>query len=225
MNWSGLIELIKEIMLQKMHQVSSSQKRKRYGILGGTFDPVHIGHLILAHEAMFQLELDSVLWVLTPYSPHKDFNRISDIRIRLDLLDAALRDNQDFCISDVDIVRPPPHYAVDTLQILRFEFPEAVFIYLMGGDSLRDLPSWRDPEKLLSLTDEVGVMGRPGYFIDLGELEMKLPEIQGKVHWIDAPKLEISSSQIREKIKKNQAYRYYLHPAVYKMICESGLYR
>jgi nicotinate-nucleotide adenylyltransferase len=199
--------------------------KPRYGIFGGTFDPVHIGHLILAQESLIQLGLDYVIWVLTPHSPHKDFNRITDIQVRLKLLKAALQDNPKFEISFVDVHRPPPHYAVDSLRKMREDFPASQFIYLIGGDSLRDLPSWHNPKQLLLLIDELGVMRRPGDAIDLNKLEAELPGIQAKIKWIDAPQFDISSSLVRSKIRSGQSGRYYLHPRVYQIICDLSLYQ
>jgi nicotinate-nucleotide adenylyltransferase len=200
-------------------------KGARYGIFGGTFDPVHIGHLILAEEALDKLRLEKVIWVLTPYSPLKDARQITAVQVRLRLLEAALQEDQRFSISHVDIDREPPHYAVDTLLALRAEYPDSQLVFLMGGDSLRDLPAWRDPLRLLELTDALGVMHRPGFELNLAELEAKLPGVQAKIQWINAPRLEIASSQIRMRIQSGHSFRYFLHPAVYKLICKLGLYQ
>lgn len=199
-------------------------EKKRYGIFGGTFDPVHIGHLILAEEALSQLNLDQVLWVLTPFSPHKVPEQITPTHIRLKLLQAAIEDNPSFVLSTVDMDREPPHYAVDTLRILRAQIANSHLVYLIGGDSLGDLPRWHQPHLLLELTDELGVMRRPGYPIHMDRLEKELPGIKNKIAWIEAPCLEISSSQIRKKIQSGQAFRYYLHPRVYFLIKEHGFY-
>ncbi len=108
----------------------------KLGIFGGTFDPPHLGHLILAAEAQSQLALDSVLWVLTADPPHKSGQAISAWPTRLELLQAATRQDQGFTISRVDIDRPPPHYAFETVRLLKQEYPQAELFYLMGGDEL-----------------------------------------------------------------------------------------
>ena len=106
----------------------------RLGVFGGTFDPPHIGHLILAAEALDQLQLDKVLWLLTPFPPHKISQSITPLLQRLQMLQAALVDEPRFELSRLDIDRPPLHYAVDTLALLRQNVPSAQLVYLMGED-------------------------------------------------------------------------------------------
>jgi nicotinate-nucleotide adenylyltransferase len=197
----------------------------RLGIFGGTFDPPHIGHLILASEAQAQLELDRVLWVLTPQPPHKLDQAVSPIGIRFDLLQAALIGDPGFEISQVDIDRSPPHYAVETVRLLHKRFPKDRLVYLMGGDSLDDLTTWHSPQEFVMECDEIGVMVRPGRRVDLDELEQQLPGVRERVRFLKAPKLEISSSQLRQKIFDGGAYRYYLPPAVLELIEQRSLYR
>ena len=114
----------------------------RLGIFGGTFDPPHLGHLILAEEARYQLNLDRILWLLPPVSPLKTDAVISPLEQRLELLEAALQDNPYFEVSRIDIDRPQPHYAFESVKILKDEYPGEQLVYLIGGDSLEDLPSW-----------------------------------------------------------------------------------
>lgn len=197
----------------------------RVGVFGGTFDPPHIGHLILAAEGYVQLGLDRLLWVLTPDPPHKQGWPISPLERRLELLQASLAGNPAFELSRVDIDRPPPHYALDTLRLLAGEYPGADLVYLIGGDSLRDLPAWRRPQELLETVRELGVMRRPGARVDLSALEQQLPGVTAKVHFYEAPLLEISSSEIRRKVAAGGHYRYYLPPAVYEIIQKQGMYR
>ncbi len=147
----------------------------RLGIFGGTFDPPHVGHLILATEAQYQLQLERVLWVLTPYPPHKAGQSISPVDERFELLSASLEGNPDFELSRVDLDRPPPHYAVDTVALLRKTYPAAELVYLMGGNSLADLPTWHTPQAFVQACDEIGVMQRPGRAYNLPDLEVILP--------------------------------------------------
>jgi nicotinate-nucleotide adenylyltransferase len=197
----------------------------RLGIFGGTFDPPHIGHLILAAEASYQLQLDKVLWVLTPVPPHKSERAITPLADRLDLLAAALIDSPDFAISRIDIDRPPPLYAADSVRLLKEKFPEFKMVYLMGGDSLSALPSWHSPQQFVGVCDQVGVMFRPGQHVDMDALEAKLPGVTGKVQFIEAPLLEISSSQIRRRVAQGRPFRYYLPATVYKIVHERSLYQ
>ena len=197
----------------------------RIGIFGGTFDPPHLGHLILAAEAHYQLALDRLLWVLTPIPPHKLNQAITNADIRLELVQIAIADNPAFELSRVDLDRPGPHYAVDTVRNLRDQFPGAEMFYLIGGDSLHDLPAWHLPQELVDEVDVLGVMRRPGDAVDLTSLENKLPGITAKTCFIDAPLLEISASQIRKRIREAQPFRYYLPPQVFQLIRDLHLYK
>ena len=197
----------------------------RIGIFGGTFDPPHVGHLILAEECRTQLKLDRLLWVVTDNPPHKRYVSISPIEDRVKLVEKAISGNRDFVLSRVDIDRPTPHFAIDTVNILKKENPTAEFFYLMGGDSLHDLPTWNRPQDFIANCDGIGVMRRHADQVDLASLEKVLPGISGKVLIVDAPILEISSKQIRQRITEDQGFRYYLRDAVYKAVLELGLYK
>lgn len=196
----------------------------RLGIFGGTFDPPHIAHLVLAAEAVHQLKLDKVLWVLTPAPPHKLGQQITALAQRLELLQIALGDDPLFELSWVEIDRPPPHYAVDTMHLLAGQNPGAELIYLMGGDSLRDLPSWRQPQAFVRACKAIGVMHRPGAMARLDEVEIQIPGITSKVRWIVLPLLEISSSDIRLRAAEHRPFRYFLTPAVYEKIIRDHIY-
>jgi len=197
----------------------------RLGIFGGTFDPPHLGHLILAAEASAQLGLERVLWVLTPYPPHKVNQPITLLEDRLDLLMAALDDDPAFELSRVDIDRPAPHYAIDTLSLLREQYPQAMLVYLMGGDSLVDLPLWHRPGDFVQGCDEIGVMLRPGHAMNLDILEARLPGLRARARLVRAPLLEISSSDVRRRIAQGQPFRYLLTDSVYQLVNQRQLYR
>jgi len=197
----------------------------RLGIFGGTFDPPHLGHLILAAEAQAQLGLERVLWVLTPIPPHKAEQPITPLSIRFDLLSAALSDDPDFELCRVDIDRPPPHYAVDTVDLLRAQYPQARLVYLMGGDSLSDLPLWHRPAEFVRACDEIGVMLRPGHAMNLDVLDARLPGLRARARLVRAPLLEISSSDLRRRIALGQPYRYFLSQPVYSLVTSRHLYQ
>lgn len=197
----------------------------KVGIFGGTFDPPHVGHLVLAAEASDQLQLDRVLWVLTPSPPHKPEQPVTDVDLRLEMLQAAIAGEHAFQLSRVDIDRPAPYYARDTMRLLQNEHPGDRLIYLMGGDSLRDLPDWHQPQEFLDECSAIGVMLRPGAQIDLPALEKSLPGISDKVRLIGTPLLEISSTDIRKRVAQERHYRYFLPGAVYRIIDQKGLYR
>lgn len=195
------------------------------GVLGGTFDPPHIAHLVLASEAQVQLSLERVLWVLTPDPPHKPDQIITPLAIRTEMVQAAIHDNPVFEFCGVDIDRDPPYYAADTMLLLRERYPEALLTYLMGADSLRDLAKWHQPELFIQLCDSVGVMRRPGVKIDLGRLKTRFPQLTSKIRLIDVPMLEFSSSEIRKRIAQGGAYRYFLPEEIYRLVLKYHLYR
>jgi nicotinate-nucleotide adenylyltransferase len=197
----------------------------RLGVFGGTFDPPHLGHLILAAEAADQLALDRVLWVLTPNSPFKQGTGISPLEVRLELLQAAIADLPGHVFSDVEIRRPAPQYALDTILQLKQDYPGDALIYLVGGDSLRDLPRWHRPQELLEALDGLGVMRRQGARIDLPRLEGLLPGLTAKLLWVNAPLIQISASDIRQRLRQGRAYRFFVPEKVYQIIESRKLYR
>ncbi len=199
-------------------------KKGRIGIFGGTFDPPHLGHLILACEIRAQLKLDRLLWVLTPTPPHKLNRKITALENRLEMVHLAIDDNPFFELSKVEIEREGPHYTIDTLHTIQKENPSANLVYLMGGDSLRNLPSWHRPEDIIFACHEIGVMRRPGDLIDLSKLDQVLPSLRAKLRYVDAPLLEIASREIRRRAAAGLPIRYYLPDAVYHYIQENKLY-
>lgn len=202
-----------------------SGRRKRLGIFGGTFDPPHVGHLILAMEAYDQLHLDRVLWVLEPNPPHKAGKKLTPIDIRIEMVQAAIDEDEKFELSRVDIDRPGPHFVVDTMRLLRQQYPKEDLVFLMGGDSLRNLPTWLEPESFIQACDRLGVMRRPGEVINMRVIEERLPGISQKIEFIDAPLLEISSNQIRSLVSQKKPYRYYLPIDIFQTIKAKNLYQ
>ena len=197
----------------------------RIGIFGGTFDPPHLGHLILAAEAHFQLELDRLLWVLTPVPPHKMGRVITSPDDRLAMVEAAISKDARFEISTVEIDREGPHYAIDTVQLLREEHPKDELIYLVGGDSLQQLNTWHRPIDFIQACDALGVMHRPDNPLDMGQLESQAPGITAKIQFLEAPLLEISSRVLRRRINQGEPYQYYLPQEVITVIEARKLYR
>jgi nicotinate-nucleotide adenylyltransferase len=137
----------------------------------------------------------------------------------------AIADDPQFEISSVELDRPGPHYALDTVQILAGQNPGVNLVYLMGGDSLRDLPDWHRPTDFISACHLIGVMRRPGDAVELGVLEESLPGLTAKVRFVDAPLLEIAAHEIRNRIADGRPFRYFLPERVYKYIDSHGLYR
>jgi nicotinate-nucleotide adenylyltransferase len=197
---------------------------EKIGIFGGTFDPPHLGHLILAAEAQDQLKLSRVLWVLTPVPPHKLDQAITVLEYRLAMTQLMLDDYPQFELSRAEIDRPGPHYMLDTVQVIKNQFPDAELVLLIGGDSLRELRTWYRPAELLDVCHGLGVMRRPFETIDLTELEGILPGTSNKVLFVDSPLLEISSRDIRRRAREGRTFRHFLVSTVFDYIQEKKLY-
>ena len=198
--------------------------KPRIGLFGGTFDPPHIGHLILASEARSQLRLDLLLWMLTPTPPHKLRQKITSLDQRREMVERAIAGETAFELSLLEAERPGPHYTLDTVRLVAERFPGADVVLLIGGDSLRDLPTWHRPTELVSACKQIGVMQRPHNPPDLTALEKTLPGLGKKLRFVQAPLLEIASSEIRKRARNGKPYKYYLREAVFEYIMRQGLY-
>lgn len=198
---------------------------QRIGIFGGTFDPIHIGHLILAEEARFQLALDRVYLVPAGNPPHKQKRNLTAIAHRLMMAELATADMPGLWVSRVDADRPGPHYANEMVQCLRQQMGAAAhFFFLMGMDSLRDLPSWRQPQWLIQQCTLV-VLTRHDIAIDWTRLEEALPGLRERVILLDMPELEIASHILRERIRKGAPICHQVPRPVEAYITKHGLYQ
>lgn len=200
------------------------QATRRIGVFGGTFDPVHNGHLAIADAIRKQLRLDTVLWVPAGRPPHKKGQIISEDDDRLAMLELALIDAPRNEVSRVDLDRGGPSYTADLLEILSRQYGPAALIFIMGEDSLRDLPNWHDPARILRHA-ELAVAARPNVETDLAALEAQLPALRGRVHLVTAPELPISSSQIRTLVRDGEPIDALVPPGVARYIADHGLYR
>lgn len=198
---------------------------KRIGYLGGTFDPPHLGHEMLAGEALCQLQLDEVRWLITPDPPHKNAQELTPIESRLDMVQLVLTRHQDFYLCEVDLQRPSPYFAADTVELIKEQEPDSELVYIIGEDSLRDLPEWHQPDRFLAAIDLLAVAPRPGFQTDLGSLEGKLPGLKAKVAPLTEIMVEISSSLIRERIRRGQEYGHFLADDVTSYIKRNHLYQ
>ena len=197
---------------------------ERLGILGGTFDPPHNGHRTLAAHSLRQLHLTGVLWVLTPNPPHKDRPGITPYTLRREMVHAAIAGNPAFILCEVESERPGPHYMVDTIAILQKRNPDEEYTLLLGEDSLRDLPIWHRPRDVLALCP-LAVLRRPDRKADIAVLELLLPGIGARTTFLDAPPVDISSTEIRERVARGESIRGFLPAAVEEIILRCGLYR
>jgi nicotinate-nucleotide adenylyltransferase len=196
---------------------------QKLGIIGGTFDPPHYGHLVLAETARVQLGLDRVLFVVAGQPPHKPGCPITPSHHRAAMVEVAIADNPACVLSRVDLDRPGPHYTIEMLALLRREYPEAELFFLVGGDSLAQFLTWRDPAGIVQMA-RLAVMQRPGNEPDLAVLEQVLPGLCERLVWLDAPALDIAASDLRRRVREGLPIRYLVPPVVEAYICEHRLY-
>lgn len=196
---------------------------KRIGILGGTFDPVHLGHLIIAENTAEQVHLDEVMFIPSKTPPLKNINNISEPVHRLNMLKLAVRGNPGFVINDVEINSEgsEPDYTVNTLLKLREQYinEQVKFYLIIGMDQLINLDKWKDPGKLFLLS-EVVVINRPGYLVTQVENEYSRQAIM-----VPVPNIDISSTDIRYRISENRSIKYLVTPEVENYIYEHKLYK
>ncbi len=196
----------------------------RIGVFGGTFDPIHIGHLILAVEARHQLQLDQIVLAPAGDPPHKPDSPISSLHHRLAMCRLAVADDNEIGISLIDAERPGPHYTSDMLRLFRERVGAEVELYfLMGLDSLRDLPTWHEPEWLVH-NCRLAALRRHDVEIDWEGLEEELPGVRERVIVLEMPELDVASSSLRERVRTGQPIRYQVPHAVERYIREQGLY-
>jgi nicotinate-nucleotide adenylyltransferase len=197
----------------------------RVGVLGGTFDPIHIGHLVSAEEAWVELELERVVFIPAGLPPHKLDHVMSPVEHRLAMVELAIASNPHFAVSRTDIDRLGPCYTVDTIELLRDEWGRGVEIYfIMGSDSLLDILTWHNPERLIRLC-RFAVVSRPGYQVDLDELDALLPGLASRVQMLNAPELDISSTDIQRRVREGLSIKYQVPKAVEDYIYQHKLYR
>lgn len=209
--------------MESMVHPQTSQS-ERLGIIGGTFDPPHYGHLVLAENGRLQLDLDQVLFVPAAQPPHKPEQPITAACHRVAMVKSAIADNVAFQLSRVDLDRAGPNFTVDMLGIFREAHPQASFFFLMGGDSLAEFLSWRDPAGIVQQA-HLGVMKRPGWEADVATLEEQLPGIGERLAWLDTPYLKISGTDLRRRVREGLPIRYLVPQAVRRYVAEHGLYR
>lgn len=197
----------------------------RVGILGGTFDPVHLGHLIIAEEAAEQLSLDRVIFVPAGNPWFKEGNDITPATARLEMLRLAVGSNPLFCIDTQELERNGPTYTVDTLEELRKRLGAAAELYfIIGLDALAELARWREPQRIVKLC-RFAAMRRPEYTrLEVPGLDEAVPDIGDRVCPIENIQVDISSSDIRRRVQEGLSIRYLVPAAVESYIRDKGIY-
>jgi len=201
------------------------------GVLGGTFDPIHIGHLIVAEEARIKLGLKEVLFVPAGQPWLKVDRAITSAVHRVEMVRLAIASNPYFRLCTLEVERPGPSYTVDTLIALREQLgSKANLFFILGRDALAELPLWKEPQRLIQLCSLVVAPrlvlseGEGPGSKDLGRLEKELPGLQDKVIQLDMPVIGISSSAIRQRLAQGLPIRYLVPPEVENYITEQRLY-
>ena len=192
------------------------KKKLRTGIFGGSFNPIHIGHLALANYLCENDYIDELWFLVSPQNPFKQNEKLLDDKTRLRMVNAAVRGYVRFYVSDFEFSLPKPSYTINTLNKLSETYTDRDFYLIIGADNWAAFDRWKSPEEIIS-KHHVLVYPRLGYDI----LEM-LPQ---NVRAVDSPLIEVSSTFIRESISQGKDVRYFLHPAVYEIIEKESLYR
>jgi nicotinate-nucleotide adenylyltransferase len=195
---------------------------RRIGIMGGTFDPIHHGHLVAAEEARWQFRLDQVLFIPTGRPWQKPVG-VSPAEDRYLMTVIATASNPAFAVSRLEVDIPGPSYTVDTLRRLRSELPEGTRLLFIGGaDLLQQLLTWKEPEQVLALAELIAAT-RPDFDVD--DVVQKVPAAAGRVHRMEIPALAISSSDIRARVARGEPIEYLVPEGVARYIQKRALYR
>lgn len=194
---------------------------KRIGIMGGTFDPIHNGHLVAASEVAYRFKLDTVIFVPTGQPWQKADRHVTEAEHRYLMTVVATASNPQFTVSRVDIDREGPTYTVDTLRDIRQFYPDAELYFITGADALASIMTWRDWEEMLATAHFVGVT-RPGYELS----KDMLPESsRGGIDLVDIPAMAISSTDCRRRATQGQPVWYLVPDGVVQYIAKNRLYR
>jgi nicotinate-nucleotide adenylyltransferase len=195
----------------------------RVGILGGTFNPPHIGHLVCAQEALLQLELERVVWIPVGEAPHRELEGDPGAEARFEMAELAVDGDERFSVSRMELDRSGPSYTADTLRSLRDAAPDDELFLILGGDQAAALPTWHEPEEVLSLA-QLAVVERVSW--TRNAIGIKIARLKGaeRVRYLDMPLIQVSSTMIRRRAAKGQPFRYMVPDAVREYIESKGLY-
>jgi len=194
----------------------------KIGILGGTFNPVHIGHLILAEEVREKLNLDKIIFVPAYLPPHKDSCDIALAGARMDMVTLAIRGNRFFLASDTEIRRDGRSYTIDTLKEFKSVYPEDELYFIIGSDLLKYLDDWKDWDEIAKMVKFI-VATRPGY--PLEEISTYIDSRQTGASTVAIRAVDVSGFEIRKAIKENRSFRYLVPEVVFKYIQKKRLYQ
>jgi nicotinate-nucleotide adenylyltransferase len=195
----------------------------RVGILGGAFNPPHVGHLVCAQEALVQLELEKVVFMPVGQAPHRELQDDPGAEARLEMVELAVGDDARFATSRAELDRPGPSYTADTLRDLRSKAPDDELFLILGGDQAAALQGWHEPETVLSLAT-VAVVERTNW--SRNAIGIKIGRLPGaeRIRYLDMPVMQVSSSAIRRRVAEGLPIRYLVPDKVANYIGTNGLY-
>jgi len=195
---------------------TSNKKLKRTGLFFGSFNPVHLGHLIIAQYFINHTDLEQIWFVVSPHNPLKKKHTLAPDHHRLNMLKVAIDDNPHFRVSDIEFYMPQPSYTIHTLTYLKEKYPRKEFVLIMGGDNLETFTKWKNHEQIIA-AHQIYVYNRPN-------CQEKLFIKHAHISYFEAPQMNISSSQIRESIKAKKDIRYLVCDTVKTYIDDTGIY-
>lgn len=200
-------------------------EKSRMGILGGTFDPIHLGHLLVAETIMDEFSLDRVIFIPAAVPPHKLGSQVSAARHRYMMTLLATCSNPRFQVSDMEMHRQGPSYSRDTLaELVKEHGSDTEFYFIVGADSVASLHTWNRIDELLELCHFIGA-SRPGCMPDMTKIYARFGALADRIHCTETPKLEISSTAIRERVREGRTIRYIVPESVEQYIYKEKLYK
>ncbi len=201
-------------------------KERRIGILGGTFDPIHMGHLLMAEQAAEQFSLDGVWFMPSKNPPHKNNKGILEDAVRKEMVELAIEGNARFSCSDVELAKDGVVYTVDTLREITAAEPSNEYFFIMGADSFFQFETWKEPEEITKMATILAV---PRDGVGMGDMERRREYLtklygEGTAFLIEMPQMGVSSTEIRERRKQGKNVRYFVPEPVYRYMEENDLY-
>lgn len=207
-------------------QEAKDRQRKKVGIMGGTFDPIHTGHLILAEAAYESFGLDHVLIMPNGNPPHKPGQVQVSMEERIHMTGLGIGDNPHLMLSDLEKTMQDYHYTYQTLEYLKSANPDTDYYFILGGDSLMNFENWREPERICK---SCVILAAARYRMDHSQLKAQIDHLEqrfgAEIHLLDTPNIDISSNMIRERLRQGKSIKYYVPAAVEAYILERGFYK
>lgn len=209
-----------------MDKSASQTQKNRIGLMGGTFDPIHHGHLVAAEEARFQFGMEKVIFIPAGQPPHKNGKNITHPYHRLEMTRRAIGSNPHFTVSDIEIKKEGLSYTIDTVRDMRKQYKGWEIFFITGADAVLEILTWKNVEELLQKCYFVAAT-RPGFRLEaLGEKLARLgPEYASRIKTLEVPALAISSTDIRRRVNEGRPIKYLLPEAAENYIYQHGLYK